>query len=59
VKLDELFHNMVQSPNLFSIAQINDEINDEITESYIAQHGEIPNFVLHNMVKSLNLSSNL
>ena len=26
VKLDELFHNMVQSPNLFSIAQ-----HDEIT----------------------------
>ena len=38
VKLDELFHNMVQSPNLFSIAQ-----HDEIT--YIAQHGEIQNFV--------------
>ena len=54
VKLDELFHNMVQSPNLISIAQ-----HDEITYSYIAQHGEIQNFVLHNMVKSLNLSSNV
>ena len=54
VKLDELFQNMVQSPNLFSISQ-----HAEITSSCITQHGEIKNFVLHKMVKSLDISSDL
>ena len=35
IKLNELFHNIVQSPNC-NISQ-----HDEITKSYIAQHGEI------------------
>ena len=54
VKLNESFHNMVQSPNPFSIAQ-----HDEITKSCITQHGEIQNLVLYNIVKLLNLRSNL
>ena len=44
MKLDELFHDMVKSPNLVLP-------NMEITKFSIKQHGEIQIPEFHNMIK--------